>query len=154
MVTSPLPKGEEYAKTWCHRGDSGAVVYGPGDDGDSVAGIVMGGDKAPDWRDCGSSSEHNVRWLEREVRGVGLHFFAPIEAVVAHVQARLEEDLGGKVTVELFLNTFEKQRRAGMTDEEIVQDHKERLRRRKQEKAGTGMTESTEAGTGMTEGGQ
>ncbi|KAF6796426.1 hypothetical protein CSOJ01_13208 [Colletotrichum sojae] len=83
-------------KAWSDSGNSGAGVFGPDH---RIAGLAWGGDRAPDWVDTGQADK--LEGLRQAVRSDRIHFFTPIEAVVAHIQARLEEDPGGKASVEL-----------------------------------------------------
>lgn len=93
----------------CKKGDSGAVVFGPGPH-HRVAGILLGGDPNPDWRAAGeielrrqleSLPLNKLMGLRLVRRTDNIYFFTPIQAVLEHVRTRLEEDLGGKVLVDL-----------------------------------------------------
>ncbi|KAF6835693.1 hypothetical protein CPLU01_04163 [Colletotrichum plurivorum] len=95
MVVSAVTR-KRYQKTWSDSGDSGAGVFGPDH---RIAGLFWGGDDAPDWVNMGHADK--LTGLRQAARSDRIHFFTPIEAVVAHIQARLEDDLGGKASVEL-----------------------------------------------------
>ncbi|GKT63371.1 hypothetical protein ColTof4_05042 [Colletotrichum tofieldiae] len=95
MVVSNFPC-EDY-QTWSDSGDSGACVF---DDQNTVAGHFWGGDREPDWADYGP--ERDIRFLRRAVRKMdSAHFFTPIQAVMDDIEAKLKEDLGNGIRIQL-----------------------------------------------------
>ncbi|KAF6840385.1 hypothetical protein CMUS01_03922 [Colletotrichum musicola] len=126
MFVSPVT-ADQFSASWCDSGDSGAPVFGPRNPergGRDVLGIVSGGDVVPELVQWGLCDD--IERLQYVVRSDNPSFFTPTEAIVAHVQERLEEDLGGKVTVELYEHLFAKWNREGKSSEEIFQLWKQR----------------------------
>ncbi|KAF6796414.1 hypothetical protein CSOJ01_13196 [Colletotrichum sojae] len=128
MVVSPVT-ADQFSAPWCDSGDSGAPVFGPrnpGRGGRDILGVVSGGDVGPELAQWGLCDD--IKRLQYVVRSDNPSFFTPIEAIVAHVQERLEEDLGGKVNVELYEDLFTKWNREGKSSEEKFQLWKQRQR--------------------------
>ncbi|KAF6835696.1 hypothetical protein CPLU01_04166 [Colletotrichum plurivorum] len=148
MVVSPVT-ADQFSAPWYDSGDSGAPVFGPrnpGRGGRDILGVVSGGDFGPEivqWGLCDDTER-----LQHVVRSDNPSFFTPIEAIVAHVQERLEEDLGGKVTVELYEHLFAKWNREGKSPEEKFQLWKQRQQELGKMPGTTGTTGTTDGENG------
>lgn len=95
MVVSPVTR-PPFDKPWSAGGDSGSCVF---NDQNKIAGVLWGGDKAPDWVNFGPEDE--IAYLRASVRSDSVHFFAPMGAVLRDIESKLKEDLGEGIRISL-----------------------------------------------------